>query len=202
MSAAVLCPDNLNATLRPELAIAPIKRTTANAPVAYSTGSPNSKVASDPGAKKSMIRPITQGIPRFTPVDIHKQKTPIVISFHCGLANSNIRMMEATSGVSSFFLSFFVVVASFVSGVPEVEVGSATSDGRVVTRVEGEGGVLTRLLSGLGVAISGCVLGSAALEEVELKRSDERTDAGDACCEGRDVGIRAVDPKHALVADG
>jgi len=111
-------------------------------------------------------------------------------------------MMEATSGVSSFFLSFFVVVASFVSGVPEVEVGSATSDGRVVTRVEGEGGVLTRLLSGLGVAISGCVLGSAALEEVELKRSDERTDAGDACCEGRDVGIRAVDPKHALVADG
>lgn len=91
-------------------------------------------------------------------------------------------MIEATSGVSSFFLSFLVVdTAPFESGVPVIEVGAAISDGKAAASVEGEGGVLVTLLSGLGIGRSGSVLDSTGLVDVELKRKDARMVDRDAC---------------------
>ena len=134
MRAAVRCPDSRRAMLRPELAAAPINSTIPIVAVAYSSGMPNNNVASDPGAKKSMMRPITHGIPRLTPVEMTKQNTPAVMSFHCGRANSSMRMMEATSGLSSSFLG--VLAIAFESDLSSSGVLSS-----VVTSVEGDGGV-------------------------------------------------------------
>jgi hypothetical protein len=66
--------------------------------VACSRVIPKRSCSSDPGAKKSMIRPIAHGIPRFTPVDTVKPTMPSVSNFHCGLASARSRANVAASG--------------------------------------------------------------------------------------------------------
>lgn len=99
-------------------------------------------------------------------MDMTKQNTPAEISFHCGLANSSIRMIEATSGFSSFsFLLAAISFGSFSAGVTAV----------AVTSVDGDGGVLLTERSGEGTVSVGGLVGSAGLDVVELKRKAERT---------------------------
>lgn len=110
------------------MAIAPINRNTAIAPVAYSRGKPNNSVCSEPGVKKSMIRPMAQGNVKLTAVEMTRQITPIVKRRHCGLASETSLTIEATSGV----------VAAAVEGVL---VGGATADiGGGSAGVDGEAG--------------------------------------------------------------
>jgi hypothetical protein len=102
---------------------------TASAIVACSSGSPNSVVASLPGAKKSMIRPIAHGIPRLTPVETVRKTTPDASRGHWGLASARRRRSEAVSGVFSSLL------LDDEEGVTAEEDG-----GGVDIEVEGDGG--------------------------------------------------------------
>ena len=173
MRAAVLCPDSRKHMLLPELAAAPTKRAVASVAVAYGNVIPNSKVASDPGVKKSMIRPITHGIVRFTPVEITKHPTPTVMSRHWGFARETSLRMEVTSGE-----------ASVLAGVLPVSEGS----GEVISVTEGafageEGDEGVEAGVGVGRGVSG--LTDFASVTDELYRIDLEIVGGHrlhACC--------------------
>lgn len=120
MRATVRCPASRRQTLLPELAAAPISKITAKAPVACSKGNPNNNVSSEPGAKKSIIRPIAHGIDKLTAVETERKATPAVKSFHSGFASVRSFRTEEASGF-----------ASFPEEVEDV-VGDAVADGSLI----------------------------------------------------------------------
>jgi hypothetical protein len=104
-----------------------------------------------------MIRPITHGIVRFTPVDITRHPTPTDISRHWGLASETSLRIEVTSGEASVFAGSFEI-----------------SDGRgaVISVTAGEAAGLDGE-EGDGRGVSGLTVFGSLVEE--LKRIDGRT---------------------------
>ena len=153
MAAAVRCPESLNAMLLPELAAAPMNRATASTTVACSTGNPKSSVASEPGEKKSMIRPMTHGMARFTPVERTRHDMPTVRRRHWGFAREMSLMIDAVSGT--------VCAAAGGEAAGAEVMGGASID------VDGDGGEEVAVGIG-GVGESG--LTDSGFADEELKR--------------------------------
>jgi hypothetical protein len=110
-----------------------------------------------------MIRPITHGIVRFTPVDITRHPTPTDISRHWGLASETSLRIEVTSGEASVFAGSFEI-SDGRGEVISVTAGEAAG-------LDGEEGDDDGV--GVGRGVSGLTVFGSLVEE--LKRIDGRT---------------------------
>lgn len=140
--------------LLPELAAAPTSRAKARKAVACSSGYPKSNVASEPGVKKSMILPITQGTARLTPVETTKQPTPMERSRHWGFARDTSLMMEA--------------VSETIWGAAGGDGEGATVTGGALNGVDGDAGEDEGVGAG-GVGESGSTDSNFDVEELKRK---------------------------------